>query len=122
MKKIMLLLFAIISLTTVNAQNEQKGKITTEERIAKQIENIQTVTGCSKDQLDEIKVLLTSNFKKMDEIQTKYRGQKDRTEMKNEIEPIKAEFKVQLGKILTVEQFNKFEENRKATKPNDFTK
>ena len=98
-EKIAVLFFAIFSLTTILfAQGEKKSKLSVEERVTKQITHIQSVTGCSTDQVDKIKVAATTKFTKIEEVHAKYKGQKDKKEvMKSEVQPIRKAFREELN-------------------------
>lgn len=127
MKRIAMMLFAVVAMATMTfaqqpaparqAKGPKKEKMSIEERVNKQVSEIQAATGCTAEQAAKIKAAATVKFTKMEAIHAKYKGQKEQREaMKAELKPAREEFRAAMRASLDKAQLKKLREAMKAAK------
>jgi Spy/CpxP family protein refolding chaperone len=117
MKKLLLVvLVAVMAMGSGYAQREQRGQRDPAARLQKEIDNLTTELGLSKDQVAQVTPIIAESQKKQSEAFAKMReggGDVDREQMRDQAMKLRAETDMKLKEVLTKEQFVKLRELRK---------
>lgn len=122
MKKVFLIALLVVGVTTfaqgkrVNRQNGDK--LTKEQKVDLQLKRMTTELDLNEKQSSQIKALIAQEVDKREAKKAKMKEAKtlDKKEMKAEMEANQAEVGSELKKILTPEQFSKWEKMREEKK------
>ncbi|MBI3519628.1 MAG: hypothetical protein HY062_09765 [Bacteroidetes bacterium] len=129
MKKVILLAASLVTLSiSANAQEtpikskpgkEQHVKLTSEQRVQKNIDNLNAVVGLTDEQKAKVKELASTKVSKADAIRLKYKGQPEQKETaKQEIDAVQKEYRQSVKALLTPEQLEKLKAKHKEAKAN----
>ena len=117
MKKLVLfVLVAVMAVGSVYAQRDQRGPRDQAARLQREIDNLTTELGLSKDQVAQVTPIIAESQKKQAEAFAKMReggGEPDRDQMRDQAMKMRAETDMKLKAVLTKEQFVKLREFRK---------
>jgi len=117
MKKLVLFVFvAVIAIGTVYAQRDQRGPRDPAARLQREIDNLTTELGLSKDQVAQVTPIIAESQKKQSEAFAKMReagGEPDREQMRDQAMKLRSETDTKLKAVLTKDQFVKLRELRK---------
>ncbi|MCD6066681.1 MAG: hypothetical protein K0S33_1507 [Bacteroidetes bacterium] len=118
MKKIILLLTVLFSVSAAIAQNAKgQPKTTPEQRAQKSADNLDKTVSLTPDQKTQVYNLALVRAQKVDGIRAKYKGQPDQRETaKAEIKAAHKEYALAVKPILTPEQIDKLKAKRKAAR------
>ena len=115
MKKVFLVIALVVNFMSFGQEKmEKRQKMSPEERVKTQVEKMTKELNLNEKQVAQVTKLVKSKVAKREELKNeiKENRKENRSKMKAEMEATKAEMK----KILTEEQFKKFEENAEARK------
>lgn len=122
MKKLFLVALMLVGLTTF-AQDKRVGKaerpkLSSDEKVEKQVEKLRTDLALNEKQVAEVKALVTEQVKKREAKKAEIKAIKtaDRKEMMAKMKDEQTAMKDKMKKILTAEQFTKWEANREEMK------
>jgi len=117
MKKLLLFVFvAIMTVGSGYAQREQRAPRDPAARLQREIANLTTELGLSKEQVDQVTPIVMESQKKQAEAFAKMReagGEPDREQMRDQGMKLRAETDMKLKSVLTKDQFVKLRELRK---------
>lgn len=122
MKNVLLAAIMLVGMTTLAQETKgdrQKGdKLTTEQRVEKHVNKLKTDLTLNDKQTAEVKALMTKNAAKNDAKRADMKAQKEkeRAEMKAKMEKEQTELNADMKKILTPEQYAKWEQQRAEKK------
>lgn len=114
-KKVFLVLALVVSCMSFGQEQlEKRQKMSPDERVKTQVEKMSKELNLNEKQVAQVTELVKSKVAKREEFrnESKEARKENRDKMKAEMEATKVEMK----KILTAEQFKKFEENAEARK------
>ena len=115
-KLVMFVLVAVMAVGSGYAQRDQRGPRDPAARLQKEIDNLTTELGLSKDQVAQVTPIIAESQKKQSEAFAKMReggGEPDRDQMRDQAMKMRAETDLKLKAVLTKEQFVKLRELRK---------
>jgi len=107
---------AVIAIGTVYAQRDQRGPRDPAARLQREIDNLTTELGLSKDQVAQVTPIIAESQKKQSEAFAKMReagGEPDREQMRDQAMKLRSETDTKLKAVLTKDQFVKLRELRK---------
>jgi len=117
MKKLALfVLVAVMAVSSVYAQRDQRGPRDPAARLQREIDNLTSELGLSKDQVAQVTPIIAESQKKQAEAFAKMReggGEPDHDQMRDQAMKMRAETDMKLKAVLTKEQFVKLRELRK---------
>lgn len=120
MKKVFLVALMLIGITTfAQDKTERKGrperaKLTAEQKVEKQVEHLKTDLNLNEKQTAEVKALVSKQVAKREAKKAEMDAQKEknRAEMKAKMLEEQNATKAEMKKILTAEQYTKWEAGR----------
>jgi len=118
MKKLILSALLIVGITAFAQEGRKPGsgknKMTTEQRVDFQLKKMTKDLDLNEKQAADVKALVTKQVQKMEEKRAQIRAdkQKDRAEMKANMEKEKELMSAEMKKILTADQYAKWEKLR----------
>lgn len=122
MKKLLVFALLVVGITAF-AQGKEgrrggKEKLTSEERVDFQVKRMTKDLGLNDKQAEQVKAIVTKQAQKRDAKREELKASKDkdRQEMRAKMEANQAEVSADMKKILTPEQFTKWEQNRDEKK------
>ena len=121
MKKVFLAVLLVVGLTTFAQEKEgRKEKLTPEQKVDFQVKRMTKDLDLNEKQAKEVRVLVTKEVTKREAKRAKKKEDKaqERSEMKAEILANQAAMGSDMKKILTAEQYTKWEKNREERKAN----
>ena len=121
MKKVFLAVLLVVGLTTFAQEKEgRKEKLTPEQKVDFQVKRMTKDLDLNEKQAKEVRVLVTKEVTKREAKRAKKKEDKaqERSEMKAEILANQAAMGSDMKKILTAEQYTKWEKNREKRKAN----
>lgn len=121
MKKLVLVALLAVGLTAfAQKQGRRAGKegLTSEEKVDIQVKRMTKDLDLNEKQAAEVKVLVTKQVQKREEIKAELKSEKEkqRKDMKAKMEKEQAAVSAEYKKILTPEQYAKWEKNREEKK------
>jgi len=125
MKKVILMMLVAFTSTMMHAQDNaaapvktKEAKITAEQRAQKVVDKLNAIVGLSADQQQKVRTLALNRVAKMKAVRAKYKGSEDKEAAKQEMKPLRQEFKQQIKALLTPEQMAKLKAHHKANRAN----
>lgn len=122
MKKLFLVALLVVGIT-VFAQEKQgrragKESLTSEEKVDIQVKRMTKELNLNEKQASEVKVLVAKQFQKREDLKAKLKADKERqrTEMRANLEKEQAAISTEYKKILTPDQYVKWEKNLEEKK------
>lgn len=118
MKKLIMAVALVVGLTTFAQQRDGKRvdreKLTTEQKVEFQVKKMNKDLNLNEKQTEQVKALVTKQVQKRELKKAEMQQVKDknRAEMKAQMETEQAAVTSEMKKILTPEQFTKWEKNR----------
>lgn len=120
MKKVFLVALMLIGITTFAQDKKERGprpereKLTADQKVQKQVEHLKTDLNLNEKQTAEVKALVTKQVAKREAKKAEMDAQKEknRAEMKAKMMEEQTATKAEMKKILTAEQFTKWEAGR----------
>ncbi len=117
MKKLLLFfLVAIIAVGSGYAQHDQRAPRDPAARLQKEIDNLTTELGLSKDQVAQVTPIVAESQKKQADAFAKLResgGEIDHDQMRDQAMKLRSETDMKLKAVITKDQFAKLREYRK---------
>lgn len=119
MKKLILAVMLFVGITTF-AQQRKAGKerLTSEEKVDLQVKRMTKELSLDEKQAKEVRAIVTKEVAKRETKRAEVKEQKDkkREEIKAEMQKEQAAFSADIKKVLTPEQYAKWEKNREDKK------
>lgn len=126
MKKVFLAVLLVVGITAFaqekegrsGGRREGKEKLTTEQKVDFQVKKMTKDLGLNDKQANEVKAIVTKEVQKREAKRAEMKAvkEKERAEMKATMEKEHAAVSADMKKILTPEQFAKWEKNREERK------
>lgn len=122
MKKVFLIALLVVGITTFAQGKKERrfngDKLTKEQKVDFQVKRMTKDLALNEKQAKEIEVLVAKEVDKREAKRAKMKEEKaqERNEMRAEMEANQAEMRAEMKKILTPEQFSKWEKNREEKK------
>jgi len=122
MKKVFVLALLVVGMTTFAQENATrkngKEKLTSEQKVNLQVKRMTKELDLNEKQVTEVSILVTKEVNKMDakRAEVKNANSLKRQEMKANLEKEMASVNKEMKRILTAEQFSKWEKNRDERK------
>jgi apolipoprotein N-acyltransferase len=125
MKKLILILLLAVSFTSFSQERKGKERKSPEERVEVVMKKMTTDLNLNQQQQKEIQILLENQAKKREAKQAEHKARNEKglkitdeevAQMKKDRIDEQLEMKTNLKKILTEEQFNKWQELKKEHK------
>ena len=122
MKKVFLAVIMFVGITTFAQEKKEKRadkeKMTSEQKVNFMVKKMTTDLTLNEKQVEKVRVLVTNQVEKREtkKGELKENDIKNKAEMKTEIEANQTNMSVEMKKILTTDQFSKWENIRKERK------
>ena len=122
MKKVFLVALLFVGITTFaqdkKERNSERPKLSTADKVEKQVEKLKTELALNEKQLAEVKVLVTEQITKREakHAEMKAKKENEKAEMKKVMMEDRKALNEKMKKILTPEQFIKWEAKREEMK------
>lgn len=122
MKKLILAVMLVIGITAFAQQREPrkagKERLTSEEKVDLQVKRMTKELSLNEKQATEVRSIVTKEVAKRETKKAALKEQKDkkREEVKAEMQKEQAAFSAEMKKVLTPEQYAKWEKNREEKK------
>jgi Spy/CpxP family protein refolding chaperone len=117
MRNVFLALLLFVGITTL-AQEKRGAKLTSEEKVDLQVKRMTRDLSLNEKQVKEVRAIVAKEVEKRDAKRTEVKEQKSkkREEMKSKMQEEQAALAADMKKILTAEQYTKWEKQREEKK------
>lgn len=118
MKKVFLLALVVVGMTAFAQEKDgkraEREKLTTDQKVELQVKKMNKDLNLNEKQTEQVKALVTKQVQKREAKKAEMQQVKDknRAQMKAQMETEQAAVTSEMKKILTPEQFTKWEKNR----------